>query len=160
MIRYMAAVLHWSILSASIALALAACSAERELVPNTMEKDFVQTGMDAMMADREVTSVTPNTHSTSSWSSPMIGSRKEPCGVSNSATRAGPCPNRGRWLQSSRIETHISSPFSSDSPQGRSMHTVTWGQPVHPKYPDAILLTPTLRLGTARFSSKTLAGDG
>ena len=78
MIRYMAAVLHSSILSASIALALAACSGERELVPNTLEEDFVQTGMDAMMADREVTSVTPNTHSTGSWIDHPTGTSTAP----------------------------------------------------------------------------------
>ena len=78
MIRYMAAVLRWSILSVSFALALAACSGEPDLVPNTPEKDFVQTGMDAMMAEREVTSVTPNTRSTNSWIDNPTGTTTAP----------------------------------------------------------------------------------
>ena len=78
MISSMAAVLRWSILSVSIALALAACAGEGELVPNTMEEDFVQTSMDAMMAEREVTSVTPNTHSTNSWSNNPTGTSTAP----------------------------------------------------------------------------------
>ena len=65
-------------MSVSIALALAACSGERELVPNTLEEDFVQTGMDAMMADREVTSVIPNTHSSSSWIDNPTGTSTAP----------------------------------------------------------------------------------
>ena len=67
MISYMAEVLRWSFLLASIALLIAACSGERELVSNTMEEEDVQTGMSAMMADREVTSLAPSTHSTNSW---------------------------------------------------------------------------------------------
>lgn len=74
----MAAVLRWSILSALIALAVAACSGERELVPNTLEEDLVQAGMDVMMADREITSVTPNTHSTNSWIDNPTGAGTNP----------------------------------------------------------------------------------
>ncbi len=78
MISYMAALLRWSFLSASIALLLAACSGERELVPNTLEKDLVQMGMDSMMVDREVTSVTPSTHSTNSWIDNPAGTSTSP----------------------------------------------------------------------------------
>ena len=78
MICYMAAVLRLSILSASIALALAACSGERELVPNTPEEADIQTSMDAMMVDREVTSVRPSTRSTNSFIDNPTGTGTSP----------------------------------------------------------------------------------
>ena len=61
-----------------MALALAACSGELELVPNMLEEDIVQTGVNAMMADREVTSVTRNTHSTNSWIDNPTGTSTSP----------------------------------------------------------------------------------
>ena len=74
----MGAISRWSFLSASIALLLAACSGERELVPNTSEEDSVQAGMNSMMVDREVTSVTPSTHSTNSWIDNPTGAGTSP----------------------------------------------------------------------------------
>ena len=74
----MAAISRWSFLSASIALVLAACSGDRELVPNTLEENIVQTGMDTMMVDRIVTSVTPSTRSTNSWIDNPTGTGTSP----------------------------------------------------------------------------------
>ena len=78
MIRYMPVVLRLSILAASIALALAACSGERELVPNIPEEESIQTSMLSMMADREVTSVTPSTRSTNSFIDNPTGTSTSP----------------------------------------------------------------------------------
>ena len=78
MIRYMPEVLRLSILLASIALALAACSGERELVPNIPEEESIQTSMHAMMADRGVSNVTPSSRSTNSFIDHPTGTSTSP----------------------------------------------------------------------------------
>ena len=81
----------WLLVSLFAAFAVAACSEAPQPVPNTPEEDFVQTGMDSMMADRAVANVIPSTRSTNSWSDNPTGTSTAPLYPSYLRTPSSDC---------------------------------------------------------------------